>query len=188
MDFGIKFRIDFATGFTVLTGRNGVGKSTIFDAIEYAISGTMRKYRVDKSGTDRLEDYIWWRGDGAAHSSYVRVGFVDEEGASHVMYRNRTGEATSSQAIEAALCTSNGKPANALRHMCQTSIIRDELITSLSFDLSEGERFSLVYDAQGVVDGPDYTRRAQDIQSVIQKTSQDPNAVTRNAGLGSISR
>ena len=71
--------------------------------------------------------------------------------------------------LERALCASEGKPANALRHTCQTSIIRDELITSLSFDLTEGELFSLVYDAQGVVDRPDHGRRAQDIEATVKE-------------------
>ena len=77
--FREKVRIDFAAGFTVLTGRNGVGKSTIFDAIEFAITGRLGKYRVDKSGTDKLEDYIWWCGDGNATSSYVKVGFISDQ-------------------------------------------------------------------------------------------------------------
>lgn len=181
--FREKVRIDFATGFTVLTGRNGVGKSTIFDAIEFAITGTIRKYKVDKSGTDKLEDYIWWRGDGAALSNYVKVGFVDVLGKPLEVYRDRSGEATSSETIETALCASSGKPANALRHICQTSIIRDELITSLSFDLTEGERFSLVYDAQGVVDRPDSARRSQDIQSAIKRTFEDSERTYNDARL-----
>jgi chromosome segregation protein len=171
--FREKVRVDFATGFTVFTGRNGVGKSTIFDAIEFAITGTIGKYLVDKSGTDKLEDYIWWRGDGIASSNYVRVGFVGEKGESFTVDRDRNGHATSSESIEGALCASHGKPANALRHACQTSILRDELITSLSFDLTEGERFSLVYDAQGVIGRPEYGRRAQDIQANVKRAFEE---------------
>ena len=33
-------RIDFAESFTIIDGRNGVGKSTIFDAVEFALTGT----------------------------------------------------------------------------------------------------------------------------------------------------
>ena len=32
-----RLRIDFAEDFTIIDGRNGVGKSTIFDAVEYAL-------------------------------------------------------------------------------------------------------------------------------------------------------
>ena len=37
--FREKVRIDFGLGFTVITGRNGVGKSTLCDAVEFAILG-----------------------------------------------------------------------------------------------------------------------------------------------------
>ena len=61
-----------------LLGRNGVGKSTICDAIEYALTGEIDKYRVEKAAQESLADYIWWRGDGAAPAYYVAVGFADE--------------------------------------------------------------------------------------------------------------
>jgi chromosome segregation protein len=170
--FREKVRIDFAPGFTVLAGRNGVGKSTIFDAVEFALTGTISKYRIEKSGTDKLEDYIWWRGDGAPRSHYVKVGFVDDKREATV-YRDRSGKSTSARVIEQLLCAPSGKPANAVKHLCQTSIIRDELITAQSFDLSEGERFSLVYDAQGSVDPSDYGQRAQEVKAVVEKAYRD---------------
>ena len=34
--FRDKVRVDFGRGFTVITGRNGVGKSTLCDAVEFA--------------------------------------------------------------------------------------------------------------------------------------------------------
>ena len=37
-------RIPFASGFTILTGRNGTGKSSICDAIEYVISGQLSRF------------------------------------------------------------------------------------------------------------------------------------------------
>ena len=37
---------NFDSGFAVLTGRNGVGKSSVFDAIDFALTGTINKYRV----------------------------------------------------------------------------------------------------------------------------------------------
>lgn len=35
--FRDKLRVTFGSGFTVVVGRNGVGKSTLFDAVEYAL-------------------------------------------------------------------------------------------------------------------------------------------------------
>jgi len=37
--------IDFGDQFTIIDGRNGVGKSTIFDAIEFGITGSLSKYQ-----------------------------------------------------------------------------------------------------------------------------------------------
>ena len=42
-------RIEFADRFTIIDGRNGVGKSTIFDAIEFALTGTLSKYNGTKA-------------------------------------------------------------------------------------------------------------------------------------------
>ncbi|WP_163980929.1 AAA family ATPase, partial [Raoultella ornithinolytica] len=57
-------RVDFGTGFTVICGRNGVGKSTLCDAVEFALTGQIDKYLVDKAAKESLDDYVWWRGEG----------------------------------------------------------------------------------------------------------------------------
>ncbi len=54
-------QINFAPGFNIISGRNGVGKSTICDAIEFALTGTIDKYNDAKSGNETIQDYIWWR-------------------------------------------------------------------------------------------------------------------------------
>ena len=46
-------RIDLGTGFTVVSGRNGVGKSTLCDAVEFALTGSISKYRVTKTAMER---------------------------------------------------------------------------------------------------------------------------------------
>ena len=61
--FRDKVRVEFGGGFTVITGRNGVGKSTLCDAIEFAITGTIDKYTVEKAAKENLIDYLWWRGE-----------------------------------------------------------------------------------------------------------------------------
>ena len=71
--FRDKLRFDFGAGFTVITGRNGVGKSTLCDAIEFALTGKIDKYRVEKAAKESLGDYLWWRGDGTPKAHYVTV-------------------------------------------------------------------------------------------------------------------
>ncbi|MFT3669540.1 MAG: AAA family ATPase [Pseudoxanthomonas sp.] len=55
-----RLRIDFADDFTIIDGRNGVGKSTIFDAVEYALTGHLRSTRTKV--TVKPCRLIWWTG------------------------------------------------------------------------------------------------------------------------------
>lgn len=55
-------RIDFADDFSIIDGRNGVGKSTIFDAIEFALTGDLSKYGAAKALRESVDDYVWWMG------------------------------------------------------------------------------------------------------------------------------
>ena len=57
-------RIDFADGFSIIDGRNGAGKSTIFDAVEFALTGTLGKYDDAKASGETVADYLWWTGEG----------------------------------------------------------------------------------------------------------------------------
>ena len=70
-----QLRVDFGPRFTVIDGRNGVGKSTLFDAVEFALTGTIGKYNDAKSAGETVADYIWWKGEGSPPTErYVEVG------------------------------------------------------------------------------------------------------------------
>src|SRR3546814_3813312 len=47
-----RMRLDFAEDFTILDGRNGVGQSTIFDAVEFALTGHLSKYKDAKADVE----------------------------------------------------------------------------------------------------------------------------------------
>ena len=161
--FRDKTRIAFGTGFTGICGRNGVGKSTLCDAVEFALTGSINKYTVEKAALESFSDYLWWRGDGTADGYYVTVAFADHSGESLVVTRTReTGANISAEQIEKALC-SNSRPGDALRQLCKTSIIRDERIATLSVDLSETERFDLVRSALGSLEGSGLAAKARDV-------------------------
>ena len=73
-------RIEFADRFTVIDGRNGVGKSTIFDAIEFALTGQLSKYQEAKASGESVADYIWWTGgDSPPMDRYVEIGFRNSD-------------------------------------------------------------------------------------------------------------
>ena len=79
--FKDKTRFELPTGFAVLTGRNGVGKSTVLDAVDFALTGTINKYEVTAAKGGGLDDHIWWVGDGAASDHYVTIGFAEDDGS-----------------------------------------------------------------------------------------------------------
>jgi len=164
---GIKdtINLEFSSGSTIISGRNGVGKSTICDAIEFAISGEINKYRVNTSDKENLSDYVWWRGDGDAKNHYVKLGFVDAKGMLYEVMRSREAglEVPTESKLENLLCDSIVRPEAPLEQLCKTSIIRDELISSQSLDLKETERFDFVSAALGQLESKEYKDRISEV-------------------------
>lgn len=166
--FRKKVRVNFGSGFTVITGRNGVGKSTLCDAVEFALTGSIDKYAIEKAAQESLNDYLWWRGEGKASDHYVTVSFTRDDGEAFAITRTRNSGADKSTAeIEDALCFSI-RPDDAVRQLCRTSIIRDEWIAALSLDLSETERFELVRSALGPVQGINFGVKAKAVLKAIE--------------------
>jgi len=161
-------RVNFGRGFTVITGRNGVGKSTVCDAVEFAITGSIDKYAVEKAAKERLSDYLWWRGEGVPKAHYVTASFVDDNGKPFTITRTReSGSNRSSEEIQDALCRGPA-PDDALRQLTRTSIIRDEWIAALSLDLTETERFDLVRSALGALEGSEAGSRAKEVVAAAE--------------------
>lgn len=179
--FRDKVRVDFGTGFTVLSGRNGVGKSTLCDAIEFAILGELTKYTVESSAKETVRDYLWWRGDGTPEAHYVTLAFVSSEGHDFVIHRSReSGADKTPEEITRALCK-GAIPDDPLRQLCKTSVIRDEWIASLSLDLTETQRFDLVRAALGSVEGSDLAARAKDILGLAEASVGRATAAYQDA-------
>lgn len=161
-------RINLGRGFTVITGRNGVGKSTLCDAVEFAITGSIDKYAVEKAAKESLSDYLWWRGEGVPNAHYVTASFVDDSGNPFTITRTRErGSDRSPEEIHAALCRGPA-PDDALRQLTRTSIIRDEWIAALSLDLTETERFDLVRSALGALEGSEAGSRAKEVVTAAE--------------------
>ena len=68
--FRDKVRLDLPSGFVVLTGRNGAGKSTVLDAIDFALTGTINKFVVRGARGGGLDEHIWWVGTGKAAAEH----------------------------------------------------------------------------------------------------------------------
>ena len=162
--FRDKTRFDLAVGFTVLSGRNGTGKSTLLDAVEFAIAGTISKFSVKAAKGGGLDEHIWWLGSGKAEAHYVTVGFVGDDGNRFAITRSRERGADVEPAdIMRRLCSGVTTAQTSMDTLIQTTLIRDELIASLSLDLPEQARFATVRAAIGGLVGPDYSERTESI-------------------------
>jgi chromosome segregation protein len=109
-------RLDFADRFTIIDGRNGTGKSTVFDAIEFALTGKISKYDGVSAAGETFEDYVWWRGAGPQPASrYVRVGFRDEKGVFEILRGEfKTPDSAVLDQVLGKLCDRSIAPANPL--------------------------------------------------------------------------
>jgi chromosome segregation protein len=153
-------RVNFPTGFVVFSGRNGVGKSTLLDAVDFALTGTINKFEVKSARGGGLDEHIWWVGPGKAEAHYVTVGFIDSEGKRVKVTRSREGGYQADDPnIFRRLCGLVGASAPSPETLMQTTLIRDEFIVALSVDLPEQARFAAVRDAIGALIGRDHSER-----------------------------
>lgn len=155
-------RLEFPEGFVVLTGRNGAGKSTVFDAVDFVLTGKINKYAVTAAKGGGLEDHIWWVGDGSPTRQYVSVGLIDENGEERVITRSRDkGLNISGDTIASVLCHTEFCPREWPEILMKTTLIRDETIAGLSLDLPEQARFAAVRAAIGGLIGMDHSKRTR---------------------------
>lgn len=149
---GIRDQMSIAvpSGFLVVTGRNGAGKSTVCDAVEFAVAGRLRRQEGQSERNERIEDYLWWRGVGVDTDRYVRCLFQLEDGQEVLLERTpSTSPGEISPEARTALTETQVAPRDALEQLMVSCMIRDEDITRLSIDLAEAERFRFVREAIG---------------------------------------
>jgi chromosome segregation protein len=158
-------RFDFPRGFAVITGRNGVGKSTAFDAIDFALTGLINKYEVKAAKGGGLEDHLWWLGEGSANDHFVRVGLVDDEERIWQIKRTRFGDSVAADIEQLApkLCIVASQMPTWPEMLMKTSLIRDEMIAALSLDLNEQARFTAVRSALGESKAPASSERTKEL-------------------------
>ena len=171
--FRDKTRFEIPSGFVVLVGRNGAGKSTVLDAIDYALTGTINKFDVKTAKGGGLDDHIWWVGVGKAAEHYVSVGFIDANENRFELRRDRAGQHSNPADILAKLCLNGQSEVPTVETLMQTSLIRDERIVAFSLDLPEQQRFAAVRAAIGGIVGPDYSDRTSAIVRAAQSAKDE---------------
>lgn len=190
--FRERVEVPFAEAFTVIDGRNGVGKSTLFDAIEFALTGQLSKYGDMKAAGESVEDYLWWKGDGPAPAErFVELTLCD--GEQEIMVRRTPIEGPPPEVlirVEAGMVNAGMAPPSPLPQLCASSIIRDENIASLSLDLSETQRYAKLRQAIGAIDADEWANRGSRLLSIAKKRGEQARAevVAANAAIAEASR
>jgi chromosome segregation protein len=180
--FRDRTRFDLSPASVVVTGRNGVGKSTLIDAVDYAFTGTIGKYSVQNAKGGGLADHIWWVGKPEAEEHFVEVGFINEAGDRVSIRRDRGGDVSSTaHSLEDWLGLPDANSEASIAMLARTSIIRDELIAALSLDLPGQARFAAVRDALGAIAGPDYSKRTQAILREAKSLSENAHRRSEDA-------
>lgn len=185
---GVRETIDLRlrSGFTVISGRNGSGKSTICDAIEYVFTGDIRRESSYSENQEGYADYIQWRGKGEPpEGTYVRLHVQGEDGREIVLEREFEkslvvrggvgGDGASDYPFGRAeaqvvshLCDPDQAPVAPLRRLCEISIIRDERITDLSVEAGERNRYKFVRRALGTDVFADSVERAEKVRDKLK--------------------
>lgn len=147
---GVRGLLEIPCGpaFTVICGRNGTGKSSVCDALEFVLTGTLHRYKEETERGEKISDYLWWRGRAPVSSHSVFVEFEEADGSVFTLGRVQ-GSETRPEQID-RLCFRNLSPADWVNQMCLTTIIRDETIARLSTDQPERERYEFVLQAIGL--------------------------------------
>jgi recombinational DNA repair ATPase RecF len=73
-DFDIS--IPAVPGLTLLTGTNGLGKSSFFDAIEWGLTGTVRRFDRYLKKSIAEERYLTRRTAPAKHRAFSMLAYV----------------------------------------------------------------------------------------------------------------
>lgn len=172
--FRDRVEVPFASSFTVIDGRNGVGKSTLFDAIEFSLTGRLSKYGEMKASGESVADYLWWKGDGPAPAErFVELTLLD--GDEEITLRRTPIEEPKADLlarVEAGMVNKGMAPPSPLPQLCAASIIRDENIASLSLDLSETQRYAKLRQAIGAIDADEWAERGSRLLSTAKKRSE----------------
>ena len=166
---GVRDSIDIpiGSGFTVISGPNGSGKSTVCDAIEYLLTRRIARFSEEQvESGERPENYIWWRGQGHPAARLIEAEFIDESGASIKISADPTGIKGMDEHL---FFDADVAPKDPIRRLCLTSIFRDELITTVSTDLTETSRAEFVSQGIGSVGLEQVEKRATDMKAALDR-------------------
>ena len=163
--------IDCGPAFTVICGRNGTGKSSICDSLEFVLTGTLERYEEESERGEGISEYLWWRGKPSVPNHSVVMEFEEENGSTFTLGRVEDSDATPKEIDR--LCYKNLAPSDWVRQLCLTTIIRDETIAKLSTDQPERERYEFVLQAIGLANSVAVERKTSEIAKYLTTIESD---------------
>ena len=183
--FKCPVRIEFSPTYTVIDGRNGSGKSTICDAVEFALTGTISKYLDASSARETVADYIWWCGDSTDKvERYVEVGFQKGSAVQCIRRTPYSSPDKDISTIVGNLVDVETAPPGALQQVCNATIIRDEHIARLSLDLKDTDRYLLLREAIGASDAEEWNKRSSALLSMTSERLESSTQELERARIG----
>jgi chromosome segregation protein len=171
-------QIPCGSGFTVICGPNGTGKSTICNSFEFALRGELQIRDGTERGED-ISDYLWWRGKGAEKDRSVTIEFVDSNGGTFSVTRSGSRDPNSSSV--GRLVDSKSAPQDWLAQLSLTTCIRDEAITILSTDRPERERYEFVLQAIGLTSSVAVETKIKELINSLRPLNENAAAAYENA-------
>jgi chromosome segregation protein len=164
--------IRFGTGFTIITGRNGSGKSSICDALEYVLTQHLSRFGpTDVEGGERIDDYIWWRNGTRSANRQVKAVFDLDDGT--VGERTATPTGIENTFDQSVFYDKRPQVSDPFALLSQTMLIRDESIIKFSTDLPEADRFEFFYRAIGLTDLVKIEDRANTLVKQLGRKTED---------------
>ena len=167
--------ISFGSNFTIITGRNGSGKSSICDAIEFALTGDIQRFKdiTPKTRKDEAHSYLWWKGDCEPKKREVCVKLSNKDVTLEVR-RNHRGQLvglTDPDLFRSLVVDSDQDKIspNTLDRIVRSSFIRDEMISELSLDLGDRDRFNFVSEIMGFYDLSPYIQTLEKAHQSVKK-------------------
>ncbi|MGC2100576.1 MAG: AAA family ATPase [Candidatus Sulfotelmatobacter sp.] len=164
--------VPFGKGFTIITGRNGSGKSSICDALEFVLTRRLSRFGpADVEGGERIDDYIWWRDGSPPPTRQVKAVFDLDDGTTGE--RIATPDEIRSSFDDGLFYDNRSHISDPLSLLSQTMLIRDESIVKFSTDLPEADRFDFFYRAIGLTDLVRIEKRANTLVQQLKRKTED---------------